>query len=854
MDVHRIQNNQDNYFRAVIFCIIALFILSGSLVLWGKSNKPKNNPKPASNTQAQHKAKPASIAKPVAKSASKHNAQSAPKPASKPAVKSAAKPAPKSASKSASGTSKKAATKQKAASQKTPPTPSSANKSKIPSHLTVSLNYPDLKPKVLFQILSETYHVQFEGADTVTGNLTIISKQPVDINGMLGLLNQSLAKQSKQARLEGGIIRINPVKDLIDKTIMFKYADPKEVIKTLTTRFMPHPGEKPQEKSNQLTSIQLHPSLRAIIVQGPKQVINEVEQYIKDQQLDTLPPNKIPTPTGTATIVRKEIPLKYASPDEVIKYLTPLYLANPKIPAIQQPNKVSLIIKHPKLPRIIVMGPENVVSQIENVVKKELDLAPPELPMQRDYIALDYMDADEFASILANDETLKGKFTAVAAPNNILIISSRDKSIFPKIEKIKKTFDVDRMEIRYIQISNAQVKTTKGATGIADLIKAIYPQKVTTVTPAALERFRRQKLTAPTTISERSLAKTRNALAAAGINEPGLAEKISRSLSIVPVSELTIVPDPDRNGLLIRTWSRNFPAIMQLISELDKPRKQVFIDVFITEVNLDKTTELGVDFTRRFGNDTLQQTFLGTTQRPTGLNQPAGLSYQLISDNITAYIRALEASNKLDVISRPQIVTKDNTRAQIELGRDVPTVSQTRLSIEGAISSSVIYKKVATTMQVTPHIHSDGYVTLQIQQTIDDISAETFQISKNFNPQVLIRRNASTELRVKDGQTVCLGGFVGDSIVHNETKVPLLGDIPLLGNLFKYSSDKRVKKELIIFITPHIIATPTEMLRMTNHQRRMTNINERQNQYDDIVKPQRHLRKPPYQDPQPQQP
>jgi len=263
-------------------------------------------------------------------------------------------------------------------------------------------------------------------------------------------------------------------------------------------------------------------------------------------------------------------------------------------------------------------------------------------------------------------------------------------------------------------------------------------------------------------------------------------------------------------------------------------------------VTLDDSKELGVDFTylHNEGQNTLRQRFPDTTNLATG-----GLSYNLVSDNITAYIRALQESGKLDTISRPQILTKDNSPAELKLGRDVPQVTATNVSTAGAVNSSVTYVPVQTQLMVTPQIHPDNYVTLNLEQKIDDVSTETFQISEDFNPQVLIRRSAKTILSVKDGQTVCLGGFVGDSIKENKSQVPFLGDIPLLGYLFQYSKKETTKTELILFITPHILETPAEMLRMTNTMRRMSNASQRDDRDSDILEPQRDLRYPPYRMP-----
>ena len=553
------------------------------------------------------------------------------------------------------------------------------------------------------------------------------------------------------------------------------------------------------------------------------------------------------------------ITLEHTQPELVVDWLKTLYLATAEDKPDESARKASEIMVHPnpEVSKIFVRGPKEVIKDIQDLVSKELDIAPTATgvgegkmaPLKIKYLRLEYMDAREFHEVLQLDDTL-GELTAAVAPNNTLIISSRDASIFAKLEEIKTTFDVDRMELRYIRLANAD------ATKIAKLIGDIYakaqkPQAL----PTALEAARKERLRLSPEEEYLSLAVTQEAFAEAGIYDPAIRERLSQALSVVAVAEFTIVPDAERNALFIHTFSRNFPKILELIKELDKPRDQVMIDVFITEVTLDDQTELGVDFTygpqsflsgTRSFQYTIQQK--GDTSQIGG-NLATGISYQLISDNITAFIKALEEAKKLDIITRPHLLTKDNTKAMISMGRKVPFIQTTTVSSEGAVSSNVIYQDVATKLEVTPQIHPDNYVSLTIIQTINDIGTETFQISKDFQPQVIIDRRAETQLRVKDGQTVCMGGFVSDKMRKVRRGVPVLCRLPILGYLFGFSATEKVKTELIIFITPHILATPQEMLRMTNEQRERSLTQPRSDSDTQIMGPQDELRQPPYRAP-----
>ncbi|MBN1437407.1 MAG: type II secretion system protein GspD [Sedimentisphaerales bacterium] len=633
--------------------------------------------------------------------------------------------------------------------------------------ITASIYYPDVEPRQLFQMLSETFRVQFEGVDTVTGPLSLISSEQemVDVEGMLDLLDAVLSEQNRITVREGQIIRIVPVEDVERSWIMLEHADPQGVY-----------------------------------------------QFLRDL------------------------------------YITGREEGQPRMRVIRL---------HPDLPRIFLVGPRDLVAEIEELVRTELDIAPgrpgaaaaSSTDMQVRYLPLDYIDASEFRRILENDQIIAGAFSSAVAPNNTLIVSAADAAVFVRVDEMKSAFDVDRMEIRYYPLSNAL------ADEVATLLTSIYPAE-TEVLPEEISQARRRALasagmsslaTVDATEFDPALAQELRA-ARAGAIDPRVQQLLSGSITIVSAGELTIIPDPSRNGLLIRTFSRNFPKILELIQQLDRPQPQVMIDVFITEVTLDDSLELGVDFSYTGRMEDNRRTYTVGQDLGTALDT-LGLSYQLVSDNINGYIRALQETGQLDVITRPQIVTKDNVQAVVEFGRRVPFLTTTTVSTEGAINSTVTYQDVVTRLDVTPHIHPDGYVSLSIHQTIDDVSTETFQISEDFNPQVIIKRQAITQVRVKDGQTVCLGGFISDSITEDENRVPILSDIPLLGLLFTYTERQHTQTEMIIFITPHILETPTELLRMTNSQRELVESQITDDRRREVLEIQETLVYPRYADP-----
>ena len=562
-------------------------------------------------------------------------------------------------------------------------------------------------------------------------------------------------------------------------------------------------------------------------------------------------------------IVDEPIWLARGDKEKVTKVLQDRFLAKEGEAA---QDKATYILAHPELEGILVGAKADVILEIrEFIVGTQLATlsdspvrpaaaaaaGPPAEasedvpPLEKRYFVLEYMDVGEFQALVKGDPTVRVAQTLVG-PNNTLVVFSRYGEDFAKLAEMQKTFDVDRMEIRILPLKNANPKN------VAELLTAVYGAVTAEEAAPAEQQAARLTTGAYGGNDEEGYTQelaTLEALERAGVVEPHAREMLSRALLAVPVTELTIIPDEQRSSLLIRTWSRNFKKVTDLVDALDRARDQVLIDVFITEVTLDKNMSLGVDFTWRHNDDTANQLFPRTTATETGQSLPTGLTYQLISDNITAYIRALQEDNRLDIITRPQVLTKDNMVALIKLGRKVPLVTSTNVSTGGAVNSVVTYQDVVTQLKVTPQIHPDGLVTMVLEQTIDDVSTETFQISQNFNPQVIITRLAQTEVRVHDGQTVCLGGFVGNTLREEERKVPLLGDIPIVGMLFKYTTRERRRTELILFITPHIIRNPQEMLRMTNVMRGHSDAKPRDDGDTDVLELQRDLVYPTYREP-----
>lgn len=281
--------------------------------------------------------------------------------------------------------------------------------------------------------------------------------------------------------------------------------------------------------------------------------------------------------------------------------------------------------------------------------------------------------------------------------------------------------------------------------------------------------------------------------------------------------QVDIQPDPATNGLLIRTSPRNFQAIQALLQDLDRLRPQVLIKVLIADVTLDESSQFGLegfwenkmrvrggDLARnRFGTD-----FALATQ---------GFTYLLAGDEFQATLNLLAREGRLRVLATPRILALDNATASINVGKEVPRITNTQINQLGNTVNTVQYESVGILLQVTPHINPDGLVTLEVAPEISDVAsaAESVPIAPGVNSPTFNVNSALTTVAVRSGTTVVIGGLIRESTDHAVEKVPLLGDIPVLGALFSNTTQRKVKRELMIFLTPYVAYTASQLEELT---------------------------------------
>jgi general secretion pathway protein D len=298
--------------------------------------------------------------------------------------------------------------------------------------------------------------------------------------------------------------------------------------------------------------------------------------------------------------------------------------------------------------------------------------------------------------------------------------------------------------------------------------------------------------------------------------------------------QVSVVADPNTNSLLVSTNPKNWPRIKLVLDTLDRSVPQVLIKVLIAEVTHEDALDLGADMAfmnMRFDSagSLTEGTQIGSAFAVPGFENALGQGgiFQISESQFSATIRALDTTGKLDVLSRPYILASDNQLATITVGQTVPYVTGSTVSGNtGGVTNTVNYSNVGILLDVIPHINPDGMVILDVAPQVSALLDSRIQISADIQAPVFSNRSAQTRIAVENNQTVVIGGLMQDQKNSIVSKVPLLGDVPWLGQLFRSTNTTKTKTELLIFLTPHVAARPDMLQAMQQDEVRHTKLIE----------------------------
>jgi len=313
--------------------------------------------------------------------------------------------------------------------------------------------------------------------------------------------------------------------------------------------------------------------------------------------------------------------------------------------------------------------------------------------------------------------------------------------------------------------------------------------------------------------------------------------------------------DPETRSLVIVTDEQTHGELMKVIETLDRPKPQVLIKVVFVEVTYNKDSDVGVEASYTFnlgkgqpgqtGNRTTTNTSTsqtgsltnpGTSTTTSTVTTPLdiasslastvgassvfgiptavgseGTFLRIVNDDWSATLRALASKGKVEVLSRPSIMARNNQEAVIVIGQEIPFITNSRITDNGQTINTVTYDNIGIILRVTPFITSEGTVEMIVAPEISNLTDQSIPISNTASSPVIAKRSAETVVVTPDARTVVIGGLMESAKVESIKKVPILGDLPVIGFPFRRTVKSDVKRELIIFLTPYIVHQPEQL-------------------------------------------
>ena len=434
-------------------------------------------------------------------------------------------------------------------------------------------------------------------------------------------------------------------------------------------------------------------------------------------------------------------------------------------------------------------------------------------------VHLDHLSAEEMARILQSF-LARGSKMVVHKETNSLIIAGFSSTVRRLLDTVKaldvqtKRDNIQRIFVYFVE--NVQ------ATQLANILNTLYGRR------DALPR-------APTAPPRPGLSPPRPGTPGQpppppAPGQPPPAPGSSPGAALPPgvepapgeiVGEVTIVPDEGTNALIIKTSPRNYEFIEATIKKLDIVPKQVVIELFLAQIRLSDTFQFSLEEIIRtgqflvagaYGVAPLATAIAGIVE--SGKAPATGLTFAFVDkDKFRVVLNNIAAVTKVEVLANPHLLTANNKEAKIQIGQEVPIItgSQTTAALsEGGTTTpfqTLQQKDIGIIMGIKPHVNEKRLVTLDIEN--ENIAVDQANFGGTGSASFL-KTTAKTSVVVEDGQTLLIGGIIRTDKSKGYRGIPFLSQIPLLGYLFRATSDVLERNELVILVTPHVIASPEE--------------------------------------------
>jgi len=478
-------------------------------------------------------------------------------------------------------------------------------------------------------------------------------------------------------------------------------------------------------------------------------------------------------------LVTRIFVLKYESAVQLVPVLRPLIAPN------------NIVVAYPNNNTLVVTDYASNLKRIEQIVSA-IDQPNAEAPVMIPVKRASAMDLAQTISRLMQDGGMPGgggdvsqRFVLLAdTRTNSLLVRTDNPARLARVRELADKLDIDtgtpgNMHVVYLKNADA-VK-------MAQTLRSVLSGDTSAVSVAAAV--------------------------------PGAPATPAAAATAAPAGGGMIQADAASNALIITAPSAVYNNLRAVVELLDVRRAQVFVEALIAEVTADKAAEFGVQWQGLGGNGTV---VAGGTNFGAGSSNIVNLGASIANkapalapglnigvlrgENLAVLARALETDVNANILSTPNLLTLDNEEAKIVVGQNVPFITgsyaQTGANVTASPFQTIERKDVGLTLRIKPQVSERGTVKLQIYQEVSSV-----QDLNNAAGVITNKRTLETNVMVDDGQIVVLGGLIQDSVNNTANKVPILGNLPLIGGLFRYETRHRTKTNLMVFIRPYVLRT-----------------------------------------------
>jgi len=312
----------------------------------------------------------------------------------------------------------------------------------------------------------------------------------------------------------------------------------------------------------------------------------------------------------------------------------------------------------------------------------------------------------------------------------------------------------------------------------------------------------------------------------------GALANLSTTGALEATQQVQVTADEGTNALIIAASAQDYEVIAEIIEKLDIVREQVLVEMLIMEVSEDGLKEIGIDWATLDGAVEDSVRGFGATNfgpRVDFVNGDLeGLAVGAWKESgsevgIGAILHALEKRSGVNILSTPHITTSNHSKAKIIVGESRAFVTQSRITetvdlITPTVIKTFEYKDVGISLEITPHISQGGLVRLEIDSEFSKLIEDV--TSPSTDTPTTAQRQAQTVVSMNSGSTIVIGGLIRDDKTNIVKKIPLIGDLPLVGGLFRFQKERLQKTNLLMFITPHVVSNQQDFEQITEAKKK----------------------------------